>query len=153
MIESNPKYREILEIEQFFYNYRIELSRKGIRQYQLAERLGVTPGRVSRILNDTDGPTNITLKTMQKLADAIGMTVNQILNPDEDTEVCKPQQSVKIEVSENKEYFPEEFTETEILRSSPVYKPAASCAAGLHFNMIDLITPAAYNEEPEMIPA
>lgn len=46
------------------------MQERGISRKQLAERLGVDPSRVSRLLND---PDNITVRTFYRLCNAVGL--------------------------------------------------------------------------------
>ena len=50
------------------------MSELGITNKELAQRLGVTPGRVSQILK---GDENLTLKTLARLEDAVGFDLSQ----------------------------------------------------------------------------
>ena len=46
---------------------------EGISKKELASRLGVAPARVTKILS---GESNLTIETMQKIADALGCTLH-----------------------------------------------------------------------------
>ncbi|MBI2433262.1 MAG: helix-turn-helix transcriptional regulator [Candidatus Hydrogenedentes bacterium] len=52
-----------------------------ISQAQLARKLGVSPGRVSQVIND---PSNMTLKSMIEYARALGMKISIVAYDDED---------------------------------------------------------------------
>lgn len=57
---------------------RSYLQRQGISQGQLAQRLGVTPGRVSQVLN---GGQNLTLRTMEAIAEVLDARFEVALLP------------------------------------------------------------------------
>jgi transcriptional regulator with XRE-family HTH domain len=64
-----PEYlieRFVLEVHG---TIRRRMKSAGITQKELAEKLGVTPARVSRMLNDN---RNVTLASMAMIADALG---------------------------------------------------------------------------------
>lgn len=46
------------------------MEEKGITRKELAERMGVHPSRISRLLND---PDNITIRTFYRLCNAVGV--------------------------------------------------------------------------------
>jgi transcriptional regulator with XRE-family HTH domain len=54
------------------------LESSGITQKAIAERLGVTPGRVSQILS---GEANLTLRSLADLAWALGMRFELVAQP------------------------------------------------------------------------
>lgn len=52
----------------------------GIRRSELAERMGITAGRVSQILS---GDENLTLHTLQAVCSALGAQVHIVVSPDD----------------------------------------------------------------------
>ncbi|WP_413719219.1 helix-turn-helix domain-containing protein [Silicimonas sp. MF1-12-2] len=65
---------EVYAIEALVFSTQVALqramNRKGVSNKELAERLGMTPARVSQIFS-TNGP-NLTLKTIARIAQALG---------------------------------------------------------------------------------
>ena len=75
--------------EDFMYrissDFALQIENKmdevGITESGLAERIGVTPGRVSQVLRD---PGNLTLKKMVEYARSLGMKVSVVAYEDDD---------------------------------------------------------------------
>ncbi|PWE26804.1 hypothetical protein C4N9_20425 [Pararhodobacter marinus] len=65
---------EIFSIEALVFSTQVALqramNRKGVSNKELAEKLGMTPARVSQIFS-SNGP-NLTLKTIARIAHALG---------------------------------------------------------------------------------
>ena len=60
-----------------------KMDEKKITQSSLAEKIGVTPGRVSQVLRD---PGNLTLRKMVEYARSLGMKVSVVAYEDDDPE-------------------------------------------------------------------
>src|SRR5271157_1341732 len=65
----------------FIAQIEMRMETKGTRQQELAERLGVTDGRVSQVLNN---PGNMQLTSMVDYARALGMKVAVLAYDDAD---------------------------------------------------------------------
>ena len=61
---------------QFTSQIKIAMDQGGLKYKDIAERMGLTPGRVSQIMHD---PGNITLSTMIKLGNAVGLKTSVLL--------------------------------------------------------------------------
>ena len=59
------------------------LKQKGLKQNELAERLGINRVSLSRLLSDKN---DIRLSTIKKIADAIGCDVSEFFTPEEKEE-------------------------------------------------------------------
>jgi transcriptional regulator with XRE-family HTH domain len=63
---------------QVAQNLRDRLARRGWEQYRLADHAGIGRSHLSRLLNLRQSPT---LGTLEKLADALGVSVRELLPP------------------------------------------------------------------------
>jgi|GEM_PF-5362923 len=72
---NEPWFKKILFIQDFLGDIVMEMERKGMTQAELAKRSGIHPTRISRVLHN-DEEKNITVETMIKLADAVGLEIH-----------------------------------------------------------------------------
>jgi len=83
--ERRPEYWEegaILDFTEALYD---AMQRQGVTRAELARRLGTSQAYITRVLS---GNANFTLKTMAKLAHALGMQLDVGLSPQERTEAA-----------------------------------------------------------------
>ena len=59
------------------------LKKRGLKQNDLADRLGINRVSLSRLLSDKN---DMRISTIKKIADAIGCDVNEFFTPDEKAE-------------------------------------------------------------------
>lgn len=94
-IEFRKENREWLAVsERLALKLRRILRTEGILQSELAERMGVTPAQVTKILS---GKENLGLKTISKIENAIGHSLIEVTMEDnhpvveyESRTVCRP---------------------------------------------------------------
>ena len=94
-IEFRKENREWLAVsERLALKLRRILRTEGILQSELAERMGVTPAQVTKILS---GKENLGLKTISKIENAIGHSLIEVTMEDNHTvveyesrTVCRP---------------------------------------------------------------
>lgn len=55
-----------------------QLGTQGLSQLELAQRLGISEGRVSQLLN---GRGNLTLRTMARIAQVLGLELQVVVRP------------------------------------------------------------------------
>ncbi|MDO6591827.1 MULTISPECIES: helix-turn-helix domain-containing protein [Rhodobacterales] len=71
---QTPDQEEIFAIEELVFSVQISLqramNRNGVSSKELAERLGMTPARVSQIFSSKG--SNLTIKTIAKVINALG---------------------------------------------------------------------------------
>ena len=83
--ERRPEYWEegaILDFTEALYD---AMQRQGVTRAELARRLGTSQAYITRVLS---GNANFTLKTMTKLAHALGMQLDVGLSAQERTEAA-----------------------------------------------------------------
>lgn len=80
---DNPKKFLYRISTDFMIQIQEEMERKGVTQQDMAKALGVTPSAVSQTIND---PGNLTLVSMLKYAQALGLKISAIAYDDGDAE-------------------------------------------------------------------
>jgi transcriptional regulator with XRE-family HTH domain len=83
----HPDYRyegTILEFTEALFN---AMDEQGVSRAELARRLGTSQAYVTRVLR---GNANFTLKTMNKLAFALGLELEVVLRPQARSTVSQP---------------------------------------------------------------
>lgn len=84
LLGPNKGEEEAFAIEDLTFSTQIALqkamSRKGVTNKELSDRLGMSPARVSQIFS-SNGP-NLTLKTIARIAHALGEDFEFVRKPD-----------------------------------------------------------------------
>ena len=76
--EKRTEFENELKAEILAYQFKELRKKKHLTQSQLAEKLGMEKGQISKIEN---GKFNLTLATINKIASALDARVNFILQP------------------------------------------------------------------------
>lgn len=81
---GSDRFQLAYEVEHLANRIRFvleeEMENQGIKQHEIAERLRISPGRVSQLL---DGRRNLTLQSLGRIAWALGMRFDPQLTPAE----------------------------------------------------------------------
>jgi transcriptional regulator with XRE-family HTH domain len=70
--KNNPEFLATLAVEKILYDILKRMDEKNMSKAELARKLGLTPARISQILNNAN-KNNPTMETLVKLANAVGM--------------------------------------------------------------------------------
>ncbi len=73
-IEGQIEYRKLIIVEELLQF----MKQHGINRTQLAERMGVVPGRITKLLN---GSENLTIETLVRVGYAVGADLVQYFVP------------------------------------------------------------------------
>tara|TARA_B110000037_G_scaffold221976_1_gene294879 strand:- start:441 stop:779 length:339 start_codon:yes stop_codon:yes gene_type:complete len=73
-LAEEVEYKKLSIVEELLHHMKSE----GINRSELAERMGVVPGRITKLLNGTE---NLTIETLVRAGRAVGVDLHQAFIP------------------------------------------------------------------------